>query len=294
MIKENKAIIFGEGTERVAARQITDKIWWLTHCLGDLAAEFYKEYFEPLPNSEAYAGERVVDYPFSAFLIVDEKALLIDTCGPKQKTAFLDALQHALGGKPLDYIWISHVELPHAGNAAAIKRIHPQAQIVTVAGGDNYALHGLEDAVMASPGDVIDLGTASVEMVDALFVDHGLSQWLFERESGMLFTADWGHNLHEPACGHCFAFVDEMMADGYTAETMIDDIKVNAWYQFPWLAWSDGDLIDQAIDRLFEQYDVKIFASSHGNIIRKDFKQFIPMIKAGMKGAVEMTFSNVL
>ncbi len=289
-----EARIFGDGLERVAVRAITPNIFWLTHCLGDLAADYYKEYFAPLPNAEAYAGNRIVDYPFSAFLIVDDKSLLIDTCGPKQQDAFLEALQFCLAGKTLDYIWISHVELPHAGNTPAIKRIYPAAQTITVAGGDNYDLHGLENAQLAAPGDVIALGAHTVEMVDALFVDHGLSQWLYERTTGMLFTADWAHNLHEPACGHCFKFLDEMLETGYDTDTLVEDIKVNAWYQFPWLAWSDGDKIDTAIDRLFEQYDVNILAASHGNIIRRDFKPFIPMIKEGMRGAVAMPFSNVL
>lgn len=289
-----EARIFGDGLERVAVRAITSNIFWLTHCLGDLAQAYYKEYFATLPDADNYAGDRIVDYPFSAFLIVDEKSLLIDTCGPKQQAAFLEAVQFCLGAKPLDYIWISHVELPHAGNTPALKRIYPAAQVVTAKGGENYDLHGLDDAIQVAPGDVIELGTHSAEMVDALFVDHGLSQWLYERNTGMLFTADWAHNFHEPSCGHCFKFVDEMMASGYNDETLIEDVKVNAWYQFPWLAWADADDLDTAIDRLFEQYDVRILAPSHGNIIRQDFKRYIPKIKEGMRRAVSMPFSHVL
>ena len=288
------AIVFGEGLERVAVRAITENIFWITHCLGDLAEAYYKEYFDLLPNADEYAGSRIVDYPFSAFLIRDEKSLLIDTCGPKQKEAMLAAIDHVLGDRSLDYIWISHVELPHAGNAGSIKRIHPEAQIVTMAGGENYQLHGLENAMTVAPGDVIELGQHTVEMVDALFVDHGLSQWLFERSTGFLFTADWGHNLHAPACDECFKFVDEMLADQYTIDLMTDDIKVNAWYQFPWLAWTDGDELAAAVDKLFEQYDVQIFAPSHGNIIRQDFPRYIPLLKEGMRRAANMPFSHVL
>lgn len=289
-----EAKVFGDGLSRVAVRAITPNIFWLTHCLGDLAKDYYQEYFAVLPNAEEYAGDRIVDYPFSAFLIVDEKSLLIDTCGPKQKDAFLDAVQFCLDGRQLDYIWISHVELPHAGNTGSLKRIWPKAQVVTAAGGENYDLHGLENAMTAAPGDVIELGEHSVEMVDALFVDHGLSQWLFERKTGMMFTADWAHNLHEPAKCHCFKFLDEMLETGYDAQTHVEDIKVNAWYQFPWLAWCDADILCEAIDDLFEQYDVKILAPSHGNPIRKDFKQFIPALRDGMRLAAEMPFSHVL
>ena len=290
----NEARIFGHGLERVAVRPITDSIFWITHCLGDLAGQYFREYFTTLPNAEDYSGNRIVDYPFSAFLIVDERALLIDTCGPKQRQPFVEALRHVLDGRPLEYIWISHVELPHAGNAPAIKKIYSDARIVTVAGGENYQLHGLENAETVSPGDVLSLGRHEVEMVDALFVDHGLSQWLYERDSGMLFTADWAHNLHEPARGHCFRFLDEMMATGYDVDTLVDDLKVNAWYQFPWLAWGNSEKILTAIDALFARYDVRILAPSHGNVIRQDVARFIPHIKEGMRRAVEMPYSNVL
>ena len=290
----DEARVFGDGLSRVAVRAITENIFWLTHCLGDLATEFYKEYFALLPDADNYAGDRVVDYPFSAFLIVDEKSMLIDTCGPKQKEPFLEALQFALGDQALDYIWISHVELPHAGNTAAIKRLFPDAQVVTVAGGDNYDLHGLENATTTAPGDVISLGQHSVEMVDALFVDHGLSQWLYEHSTGLLFTADWAHNLHEPACGHCFRFLEEMVATGYDDTAFVDDVKVNAWYQFPWLAWTDGDDLAAAIDGLFAQYDVRILAPSHGNPIREDMAHYIPLIKEAMRQAAKMPFSHVL
>ena len=132
-------------------------------------------------------------------------------------------------------------------------------------------------------------------MVDALFVDHGLSQWLYEQKTGMLFTADWGHNLHEPDCGQCFQFMDEMLGSAnYSEALMIDDIKVNAWYQFPWLAWAEGERILAAIDELFAQYDVKILAPSHGNVIRYEAGQYVEHLKEGMRRAVDLPFSHVL
>jgi flavorubredoxin len=288
------AILFGSGLERVAIRPITPHIYWITHCLGDLAQDYYRDYFAMLPDADRYTGSRIVDYPFSAFLIVDERSMLIDTCGPRQQAATLEAVEHILDGRSLDYIWISHVELPHAGNSPALKRRYPEAQIITVAGGEHYQLHALENAQTAAPGDIIKLGRHTVEMVDALFVDHGLSQWLYERTTGFFFSADWGHNLHAPACGECFQFLDEMLAHSYTQSLYTDDIRVNAWYQFPWLAWTDPNELAAAIDDLFEQYPVIIFAPSHGSIIRRDFGRFIPLLKEGMTQAAAMPFSHAL
>jgi flavorubredoxin len=286
--------IFGEGLQRVAVREIAPDIFWITHCLGDRAHEMYQSYFALLPNPEAYTADRIVDYPFSAFLFRDERSCLIDTIGPTQRANMLDALAYALDGRPLDYLWISHVELPHAGNTPAIQQRYPGVRLVAAAGGDHYALHGLDGAQLAAPGDLIDLGRHRLETVAPLFVDHGLSQWAYEHHSGLLFTADWGHNLHEPTRGQCFQFLDEMMAGGYDDTLFLDDVKVNAWYQFPWLAWADPDELAVAIDDLFTRYDVRIFAPSHGNLIRKDLARYRPLLREGMRQGAALPFAHVV
>lgn len=280
--------IFGDGLERVAVRAITPDIFWITHCLGDLAKDYYTQYFALLPNADAYSGQRVVDYPFSAFLIRDEQSLLIDTVAPRQQANMLRALEFILGDQPLDYIWISHVELPHAGNAPAIQRRYPGAKIVALDEGEHYALHGLAGAQLVSPGQTIALGQHTLEIVEALFVDHGLSMWAYERKTGMLFTADWAHNLHEPARQQCFMFLDEMEAGGYSRALHLDDVKVNAWYQFPWLRWTNPDEIAQAVAQLFKRYEVKILAPSHGNVIRQNVSQYVDLLQAGMRQAAAM------
>ena len=68
----------------------------------------------------------------------------------------------------------------------------------------------------------------------------------------------------------------------------MDDVKINAWYQFPWLVWSDPDRVANAVERLFERYDIKIFAPSHGNIIRRDIASYILPLKEGMRQAAMM------
>lgn len=280
--------LFGAGIERVAVRAITPDIFWISHCLGALARDYYAQYFALLPNAGDYNGQRIVDYPFSAFLIRDDKSLLIDTVAPRQQAAMLQALEFILGGQPLDYIWISHVELPHAGNAPAIQRRYPGAKLVALDEGEHYALHGLAGAQLVSPGQTIELGTHTLEIVDGLFVDHGLSMWAYERRTGMLFTADWAHNLHEPARGECFLFLDEMEAGGYARARHLDDVKVNAWFQFPWLRWTDPEKIAQAVAQLFQRYDVKILAPSHGSVIRQNAGQYAALLQAAMRQAAAL------
>jgi flavorubredoxin len=287
--------IFGDGINRVGVRAITPNIYWITHCLGDYASTYYGEYFSALPDSEGYDYHQNVDYPFSAFLIVDEKSLLIDTVAPTQRENTLRAIQAVLGDKPLDYIWISHIEIPHAGNAAAIKRLYPEARLVTTKGGDHYyTLHGLEDALQVAPGEVIELGTHRLEMVDAVFVDHGFSQWAYEQTTGMFISIDWGHNLHDAARGQCFLFLDEMFSESdYSEAQFVKDVQVNAWYQFPWLAFTDPDEIAAAVERIFTEREVNILATSHGNVIRQDVARYVPLLKEAMRQAAGMPYAFV-
>jgi hypothetical protein len=83
-----------------------------------------------------------------------------------------------------------------------------------------------------------------------------------------------------------------MMADSYDERLFVDDVKVNAWYQFPWLAWCEAEELATAVAQLFQQYDVKIFAPSHGNVIRQDVTHYIPLLQEGMRRAAAMPYSH--
>jgi flavorubredoxin len=72
----------------------------------------------------------------------------------------MEALDYVLDRKSLDYVWVSHTELPHAGNALALLRNYPDSKVIAAKGGDHYKVHGLEKAILAAPGDKIRLGEA--------------------------------------------------------------------------------------------------------------------------------------
>ncbi len=234
--------IFGEGVGRVGVREIVPGVYWISHCLGDHAPQW----MEVFNNQSEIMRKRRVDIQFSAFLIVDEKSVLLDTLGPNQRTHLMEALDYTLNKKSLDYVWVSHTELPHAGNALALKQRYG-SKIIAAKGGDHYMVHGLEDAMLAAPGDRIKLGRAVLQMVDPLFVDHGLTQWVYEERSGLLCTVDWGHNFHVTPT-ECFQFLDEMRE---SIPFLQEDIIINMRTQFPWLAWTNPEETNRAIDAAY-------------------------------------------
>ncbi len=273
--------VFGEGLGRVGVREIVPNLYWLSHCLGEHAPN-WMEVYRGVPVE---MKTRRIDIQFSSFLFVDNKSAVIDTLGPMQRTHFMEAIEYVLDGKPLDYVWVSHTELPHAGNANALKARYPEAKFIAANGGDHYEVHGLEGAILVDPGDKIKLGKHTLEMVDPLFVDHGLTQWVYEQRSGFLCTVDWALNFHVTP-NECFKFFDELED---SSKHIAYDLLVNMRTQFPWLAWTNPKQTNAAVDRMFKR-DVKILAPMHAALVRKDMPAYVKLLKRAMVEAAELPF----
>lgn len=268
-----EARVFGEGIHRVGVREIVPSVYWITHCLGNT----------PHPQDAPGPRGRMTNLPYSCFLIVDEKSILLDTIGPIVRDNLFAALEFLLKGRPLDYVWVSHVELPHGGNASSLAKRYPKTKLVIGEGGDNYSLYGLEDAVVVSPGDGISLGEHELEFVEPVIVDHALTSWVYERRTGFLSTVDWGCNMHHPT--ECFRFLDEL---DVTKPYLEGDIVGQLRGAFSWLAWADAARLNRAVDRLFESLDVRILAPMHASVIRKDVREHVSLLKRSVEIAASM------
>lgn len=82
------------------------------------------------------------------------------------------------------------------------------------------------------------------------------------------------HNQHQ-----CFRLADEMEEAGVTlgASHMHEVATTN---RVALLAKADPDFTAAAIDKFLATYDIRIFAPSHTNVIRKD----IPRYMAALRG----------
>ncbi|WP_350336119.1 hypothetical protein [Coralliovum pocilloporae] len=276
--------VYGDGATRVGVRQITPEIYWICHCAGADAARLNRGFAEDFARIDPAFDPKANDIIYSSYLFIDQKTFLIDTLGPAQHTTILSALEDLLQGRSLDYLWISHTELPHAANTAAIQRAYPDMQVLTVSGHDHYDIHGLGDAVKLDYGDRIELGEHTIEIIKPLFVDHALTQWIYEHKTGFLCPVDWALNAHNEH--QCFRFMDEMEDVGYSAERFTTDVSITNCVVFPWLRWADPDEIISAIDRFFEAYDIRIFAPSHTNVIRTDMPRYLAALKDAMRNVV--------
>lgn len=275
--------LYGSGATRVGVRQITPQIYWISHSAGDQAARLNRGFAEDFARVNPGFDPEANDIIYGSYLFLDEKTFLIDTLGPAQHETMLAALGDLLGGRALDYLWISHTELPHAANTAAIVRAHPEVQILTVGGHDHYALHGLGDARLLNYGELITLGRHTLEIIEPLFLDHALTQWIYEHETGFLCPVDWALNAQTEH--QSFRFMDEMEAAGYSPERFCHDVAITNCVVFPWLRWADPDRIAAMIDAFYARYDIRIFAASHTNVIRRDLPVYLGALREAMRQA---------
>lgn len=283
--------VYGHGIDRIGVRQITPTLYWICHCIGEGATEINGGFAADFARVNPILDPEASDINYNAYLFLDDKTFLIDTLAPKQCETLLEVLSDLLQGRSLDYMWLSHTELPHAGNTAAIRRTYPDLQLLTVGGHDHYEAHGLEDARLLHFGDRIETGRHTLEIIEPLFVDHALTQWIYEHDSGFLCPVDWALNLHR--ADQCFRFMDEMEEVGYSAERFMHEVSTTSRFVFPWLRWADPDQTVRDIDRFLATYDIRIFAPSHTNVIRKDMPRYMQALREAMRMAITSDYDLV-
>ena len=99
------------------ARQLTTDLYMLGG--SDRRLALFENVF-PIPRGISY----------NAFLITDEKTVLVDTVDKSVATVFFDSLAYALNGRPLDYVVIQHMEPDHAATLSDLLMRYPQTKLV--------------------------------------------------------------------------------------------------------------------------------------------------------------------
>jgi flavorubredoxin len=283
--------IYGAGVSRVGVRQITPKLYWISHCIGEHAARHNGGFAADFARDNPKLDPEANDIIYNSYLFLDEQTFLMDTLAPAQHDTVLQALDDLLAGRKLDYLWISHTELPHAGNAEAIRRAHRDVQLLTVGGHDHYEIHGFGDARLLNYGDKLHIGEHVLEIIEPLFLDHALTQWVYEHTTGFMCPVDWALNLHNHH--QCFRFMDEMEAVGYSPERFMEDVATTNRTVFSWLRWANPDETVAAIDRFLDTYDIRIFAPSHAQVIRTEVPKYMAALRQAMHMAVSGRYDLV-
>ena len=98
-------------------RAVTDDLLWIG------ASDRQHPVFEaahPTPRGMSY----------NSYLLLDEKTVLMDTVDRSVQTQFFENLDHALGKRKLDYVFVHHMEPDHAATLGDLMLRHPEATVV--------------------------------------------------------------------------------------------------------------------------------------------------------------------
>ncbi len=251
------------------SREIFPGVHWIQECgpnRTDLVEALSRE------SHDWYEAGREIHVPQNAYLFRRERTLLFDTLSPAASRQIIEETDQLLDGRGLDYLVISHPDVPHAGNTSKILRAHPEARLVAPKQGSMHELYHLGNAVKVEPGDTIDLGGARLEFREATFLDAAMSLWMMDETTNTLFPVDWLGFPHMDE--ECLRFVDELESEITVARLVEFHGRVMFWYRYVDVAKTKAE-----IDRLIETLAPCNIASAHGLPIRQGAVQYLEMAK---------------
>lgn len=213
-----------------------------------------------------------VRIPQCSYLFTGEQSLLFDTLSPASREQILAELERTLGGASLDYLVISHPDIPHAGNAMAILNEYEDVTLVAPKYGNGHDLYHLEDAMHVGEGDEIDIGGFTLAFHEATFLDAPVSLWMTERNDEMLFPVDWMGFPHHDS--DRLMFVDELDHDLDLDQLVQFHGRVLFWHQYV-----DVAKVQREIDRVIETFAPEIVLPTHGLVIRERVTEYLRLMK---------------
>lgn len=137
----------------------------------------------PLPHGVAY----------NAYLIEDEKVALIDAVKDLFSGDLAGNLQARLGGRPVDYLVINHIEPDHSGAVRLLRQLFPQMVIVGNRKTAEFLehLHGITDNLrVVADGDELSLGRRTLRFSMTPMVHWPETMMTYLAGDGILFSGD--------------------------------------------------------------------------------------------------------
>lgn len=187
--------------------------------------------------------------------------VLIDTGSFNDRDAIRREITDVVGSSSLDAIIVSHADLPHSGNLPWFEEAFADVEVLSPS---NYpAIVGLPaDATVCPLGGSMEIAGRQFSFVYPPLCDLQHSAWIFDEETGVLFTADGFGNYHRP--GQRDALYAEI-----EDELSVRDVRAFHADTLPWLKYVDPEKLRRGIESVFERHDVSCVAPIHGNPIER-------------------------
>ena len=270
---------------RAARRDVWPGIHWIQECGGHRAgiakAVLARGVDWLAPGQELHV-------PQNAYLLAGERTLLFDTLSPASGDLLLAGLEELLGDRPLDYLALSHPDVPHAGNTAQVLRRYPRCQLVAPRAGETHALYHLDQALKVGPEDELDLGGLTLRFPEATFLDAAVHTWMSEETTKTLFTVDWLGFPH--LGGECLKRTDEI--DAAVNVSRLEEFHSRVFF---WFQYVDPARVEAATNALADRFDGYALAPAHGlPIPGEDAARFYAMMNEVVRRVADAGRGGVL
>ena len=138
---------------------------------------------------------------YNAYVVLDEKTVLLDTADAAVSDQFFENVEYALGGRPLDYIIVNHMEPDHCASLGRLLEVYPETTVIcnskTLTMIHQFFRTNIEDRVMIiKEGDTFSSGRHVFTFVMAPMVHWPEAIVTYDVTDKILFSADafgtWG------------------------------------------------------------------------------------------------------
>ena len=219
-------------------------------------------------NFHGYTTDRGSTY--NAYLILDEKVTLIDTCKPQFADELLERIADVIDPSKIDYVVSNHVEQDHSGAIPAVMAVAPNAKIVT---SDPHGLKGLKahygdsyEYIPVKTGDELCIGARTLSFVNTVMVHWPDNMVCYSAYDRILFSND--------AFGQHFA-----SSKHFDDEVGLPEVLAQAKKYYANIVMPYSRHVARALGVLGD-LDFDMIAPSHGVIWRSHVKDILDVYKA--------------
>ena len=236
-------------------KKMTEDLYWVGG--NDRRLALFENVY-PIPRGVSY----------NAYVVLDEKTVLLDTVDHSVSPIFFENLAHVLNGRKLDYLIVNHMEPDHAATIEAVVLRYPEVTLVcnkkTAQMMKNFFSFDVDSRVhLVAEMDTLCTGKHTFAFVMAPMVHWPEVMVTYDVTTKTLFAAD--------AFGTFGALGGNLYADEVNFQTeWLDDAR----RYYTNIVGKYGTQV-QALLKKAAALPVKMLCPLHGPIWRKDLGWFL-------------------
>ena len=236
-------------------KKMTDDLYWVGG--SDRRLALFENVY-PIPNGVSY----------NAYLLLDEKTVLLDTVDRSIADLFFENVAHVLNGRKLDYVIVNHMEPDHCAVLQDLVLRYPEVKIIcnakTVTMIRNFFTFDIDSrAVIVKEMDTLCTGRHTFAFVMAPMVHWPEAMVSYDATTKTLFSAD--------AFGTFGALNGNLYADEVNFKT---EYLADARRYYTNIVGKYGTQV-QALLKKAAAIEIETICPLHGPVWRKDIAWFL-------------------